>query len=174
MPRYPTQTPCPESVIATQRTVYTIGHGRRDFPSLAADLQRHDVGMIVDVRSAPYSRHAPDFTKDELSHLAAEFNLGYRWLGDRLGGRPDDPALLTADSPDWDKIAAGPDFAAGITELEGLIASSTVVLLCAETDPTHCHRSRLIAPALESKGYGVMHILEDGTAASHQPTLGLG
>lgn len=156
------------------RTVYTIGHGREDFAAVAARLERHHVGMIVDVRSAPYSKHAPDFTKDELTHMTAASNFGYRWLGDRLGGRPSDPALLRNGEPDWERVAASEAFAAGITELEGLIESAKVVLLCAEIDPTHCHRSRLLAPALEACGYEVMHILGDGEAVRHQPSFGFG
>ncbi len=156
-----------------RKTVYTIGHGTTDFAALAARLGSHDIGMIVDVRSTPYSRRAPDFTKDELTRLAAAFNMGYRWLGDRLGGRPSDPSLLRHGTPDWEKIAASDSFSAGITELEGLIDSSTVVLLCAEVDPSHCHRTLLIAPELERRGYHVMHVLGSGEVDRHQPTLQL-
>ncbi len=158
---------------AHQTTVFTIGHGAGDFAEMVQRLGAHDVSVIVDVRSIPFSKHAPDFTKDELTHLAAEFNLGYRWLGDRLGGRPDDPALLRDGKPSWEAIARSDAFAAGMTELVGLLEAATVALLCAEVEPAHCHRAHLIAPELERLGYPVMHILSDGSATRHQPTLGL-
>ncbi len=156
-----------------RRSIFTIGHGDHDFASVAALLRGNGVGVIADVRSVPYSRHAPEFTKDELTRRTAEFNLAYRWLGDRLGGRSDDPALLRNGEPDWERIAASDRFAAGMTELEGLAASSTIALLCSELDPTHCHRATLIAPALESRGYEVHHILDNGDTIRHQPTLDL-
>lgn len=156
-----------------QPRIYTIGHGADDFPQLVARLAPHDVGMLVDVRSIPYSRHAPDFTKDELSHLTAEFNLGYRWLGDRLGGRPDDPDLLKEGATDFEAVEASEAFAAGLTELEGLARTTTVAILCSEIDPASCHRSTLLAGVLERRGHPVMHVLADGSAARHQPALDL-
>ncbi len=153
--------------------IATIGHGSRSFGELTTALIEHGVGFIVDVRSVPYSRHAPDFTKDRLLHLCAEMNLGYRWLGDRLGGRPEDPKLWRDGKPDLEAIAAGEAFSAGITELEGLAAAGKLVLLCAEADPSGCHRTSLIAPELERRGYHVEHILTDGTAVPHQPPLRL-
>jgi uncharacterized protein (DUF488 family) len=160
-----------QAMNAPSPTIYTVGHGSDDFAGVFRRLAIHNVGMIADVRSVPYSRHAPQFTKDELTHLTAEFNVGYRWLGDRLGGRPSDPELLRDGQPDWAAIGAGAAFAAGLSELEGLTHSATVAIMCSELDPSHCHRSVLIAPVLEERGYRVMHVLADGTAARHQPPL---
>jgi uncharacterized protein (DUF488 family) len=128
----------------------------------------------VDVRSEPYSRHAPEFQKTELDAIAAEAGYGYRWLGRGLGGRPDDPSLQRPDgSPDYGAIAASPGFTGAMDELEGLARRGHVVLLCAETTPDHCHRARLLAPALEGRGHHVVHILGDGTLRPHQPDLGI-
>ncbi len=152
-------------------TVYTIGHGPRSFGHVAAALIEHGIGVIVDVRSSPFSRYAPDFTRDRLIRLSAEANLGYRWLGDRLGGRPDDPELRRGDSPDWTAIEQSAAFRAGITELDGLARAGRVALLCAEQDPTQCHRAFLIAPAMERLGFAVTHILPNGSAVPHHDTL---
>lgn len=130
----------------------------RDFDSLAADLTKNGVQTIVDVRSEPYSKHAVDFGKRRLEANAASAGFGYRWLGDKLGGR---------------RAASPSEFAAGLEELAGLAATSDVVLLCAELEPTHCHRDVLLAPALEQIGYGVMHILGDGSVTPYQQALHL-
>ena len=45
--------------------------------------------MIVDVRSRPSSRHAPDFARPRLELLCDEAEIGYRWLGATLGGKPE-------------------------------------------------------------------------------------
>lgn len=142
--------------VPTRRTIWTIGHSDRDFDSVARDLERHGVQTIVDVRSAPYSRHAPDFTKGELEVAAASAGFGYRWLGGRLGGRP--PAAPEA-------------LESGVREVAGLAATSHVVLLCSEANPLECHRSSALAPALTAAGYSVVHILADGAATPHQDPL---
>jgi uncharacterized protein (DUF488 family) len=153
--------------------VFTIGHGDRSFGDLESRLAPHRIQAIVDVRSVPYSRHAPDFTKSELEAITAEAGLGYRWLGDHLGGRPEDPAVLTAGAPDAAKIRADPSFQAGIEEVLAIARTSRVVLLCAEIDHHNCHRSEWIAPALEAADVRVWHIDGSGEASAHQPDLGL-
>ena len=143
--------------------LYTIGHGGTTVDDLLRRLGAHGVRMVLDVRSQPYSRH-PQFNKPELEGELVADGIGYRWLGVHLGGKPvrpgeaapiDDPVLLSA----------------GITEAAGLAAGATSALLCAEVDPTHCHRATVLAPRFAVAHFTVMHILADGTAAPHQPTL---
>ncbi len=154
--------------------IFTIGHGAQDFGRFLARCEAHGVTTVVDVRSEPYSRHAPDFVKEELEELCAEAGIGYRWLGNHLGGRPVDPALLDAQGhPDFEAIRASTGFAAGIAELEGLARGTIVAVMCAEIDPATCHRTLLIAPELAASGHTVQHILSDGSLALLQPPLGM-
>jgi ATP-dependent DNA helicase RecQ len=155
-------------------TIHTIGHGRAGFADVAEVLEQHGMATIVDVRSQPFSRHAPEFSRRLLEELAAAAGLGYRWMGDVLGGRPDDPALLLPDGgPDYEAIRRSPGFRAALVHLAALAAEAGVVLLCAEERPEHCHRALLIAPALEEMGLRVVHLLHDGTALAHQPPLAI-
>lgn len=137
-------------------TIWTIGHGDRDFDRVASHLEAHGIQTIVDVRSTPYSKHAPDFTKGELEVAAASAGFGYRWLGARLGGKP-------VPSPE--------QLASGLGEIIGLAATSHVVLLCSEVDPEHCHRTTLLAPHLIDHGFAVVHVLGDGDSTPHQESL---
>jgi uncharacterized protein (DUF488 family) len=155
-------------------TIYTIGHGRAGFAEVAAVLERHGVPTIVDVRSQPFSRNAPEFSRRVLEELAAAAGLGYRWMGDVLGGRPEDPSLLLPDGePDYEAIRRSPGFRAAILHLAALAAGAGVALLCAEERPEQCHRTLLIAPALEEMGLRVVHLLHDGTALAHQQPLAI-
>ncbi|MCP3976502.1 MAG: DUF488 domain-containing protein [bacterium] len=138
--------------------IWTIGHGASDFDTLVASLAKHHIQTIVDVRSAPYSKHAPDFTREALQQAAATAGLGYRWMGRKLGGKPP---------------ASEADLVSGVEELIGLSATSRVVLLCAEADPAHCHRDSTLAPTLAERGYDVIHILDDGDAMPHQDHLAI-
>ncbi len=152
--------------------IYTIGHGDASFTAIAALLERHLVQTLVDVRSQPYSRHAPDFNKGPLADLAAAAGLGYRWMGDRLGGRPTDPDLLDpAGAPDWLRVAESPSYRGAIAELIELGRGGRTAILCAERDPRHCHRTLLLAPTLAAAGASVCHILSDGALEPHHPTL---
>lgn len=50
-----------EGVKAMDSTVFTIGHSEHTLDAFLALLKRHEIGAVADVRSAPYSRHVPDF-----------------------------------------------------------------------------------------------------------------
>jgi len=143
--------------------IWTIGHGDRDFDSVAALLNRQGIQTIVDIRSEPYSRWAPDFTKRALQEATSAAGFGYRWLGRQLGGRP----------PPEDPEEADARLTAGLDELVGLCHASRVVLLCSELDPLGCHRNTVLAPALASRGYTVIHIDPAGHAMAHQDSLGI-
>ncbi len=166
--------PAPERPAGQRGTVWTIGHGTRPLDAIAQDLRTNGVTLIVDIRSEPHSRHNPDVSKVSLTETAPELGLGYRWLGDRLGGRPRDPAMWNGPTPDWEAISRSAGFAAGLVELEGLIRAGNVALMCTESSPDNCHRMQLIAPELVTRGYGVVHVLSDGTPVPHHPSLPLG
>lgn len=137
-------------------TIWTVGHGAGDFASLEHRLEPLGIQTIVDVRSEPYSSHAPDFGKAALEEHCRDAGWSYRWMGASLGGRGRiDPDLR----------------AAGLAELDGVARSSPTALLCAELDPAACHRSADLATALESRGFDVVHVLGDGTTVQHQPPL---
>ena len=142
----------------TKQTIYTIGHGSGAFPSLEARIRLYGITTIVDVRRADRMVPEGDFSAMELEAIAAEAGIGYRWLGNTMGGSPSTPVESVS---------------AGIDELAGLVETSNVALLCVEPDPRGCHRSRVLAPLLTDRGYRVVHVLEDGTTALHQDELEL-
>ena len=137
--------------------IFTVGHGNAPFHEIERLLHLNGVATIVDVRSTPYSKHAPDFRKSALTGLTAAAGFGYRWMGDRLGGRSD--------------RAGGYETALG--DVLALNAAGPVVLLCSERLPDGCHRHHDLAPSLEAAGVDVYHILPDGQARRYQPTLGI-
>lgn len=138
------------------KTVWTIGHGTETFAALERRLEPLAIQTLVDVRSEPYSRHAPDFTKAALEEHCRDAGWSYRWMGATLGGR---------GTPTDEERRAG------LAELEGVARSSVTVLLCAELDPAACHRSTDLAPALQDAGFDVVHVLADGSTIPHQPSL---
>lgn len=141
--------------------MWTIGHGAGSFADLEQRTSPLGISVLVDVRSEPYSRHAPDFTRRRLELLSEEAGIGYRWLGATLGGKSDTGPV-------------GPErkgFDASIDELIELADTAPTVILCAELEPSACHRSTVVGAALHDRGVEVLHILGDGSIRTHEPTL---
>lgn len=156
----------------TDLTIYTIGHSNQTIESFLDLLQRHGVTVVVDVRSAPFSRFAPHFNKDNLLLELKERGIGYRFAGEWLGGRPDDPDLYRngvvpqghADYlslVDYPAVARTTRFREGIDKALLLAETETVALMCSEEDPMRCHRHHLIAQALLDSEVKVLHIRRD-------------
>ena len=68
--------------------VRTIGHSDHDFADFVRLLRDHDITLVVDVRSQPYSRWTPQFNREALARRLQNEGLAYRFMGDTLGGRP--------------------------------------------------------------------------------------
>lgn len=152
--------------MSPERTLYTVGHSNHTAEALLALLAAHGIGCVVDVRSRPYSRW-PQFGRERMVAWLRAGGVDYVWMGDSLGGRPEDPALLGPDgAPDYDAMARDPAFLDGLDALlRRLDRPARVAVLCSEGDPARCHRERLIAPAAQARGVTVRHILRDGTLA---------
>jgi uncharacterized protein (DUF488 family) len=157
-----------------ETTIFTIGHGAGSFETTLETLSRHGVATLIDVRSQPFSRHAPDFTRSRLETSCAAAGLGYRWMGDVLGGRPTDPALRRSDGgPDPQAMRSDLRFRSGLETVTAMAEGGSVALLCAEASPDRCHRATLLAPELIALGHRVLHLQPDGSATPHQEPLGL-
>lgn len=146
--------------------VLTIGHSNHDVGQFLALLRKHGVRMLVDVRSDPYSRYAPQFNRTEFEHHVRAAGIEYRYSGTRIGGKPKDPALYTpSGKPDYDALTATPGFQDELRAVADLAAGRRIAIMCSEADPMCCHRERLLAPILRSWGLRVVHIMPDGGAA---------
>lgn len=148
----------------SHRIIHTLGHSNHPWQSFVNLLRTWNIETLVDVRSRPHSRF-PWFNQIAMEAALPAEGLVYVWMGDRLGGRPTERALLDeAGSPDYAAMAASATFQKGIADLESLATPETrLALMCSEGDPARCHREYLIAPALRELGYEVAHILPDGS-----------
>jgi uncharacterized protein (DUF488 family) len=50
-----------------RRFIFTIGHSTHSFDHLLVLLSKQDINCLIDVRSVPYSRIAPQFNKPSLA-----------------------------------------------------------------------------------------------------------
>lgn len=152
------------------RTIYTVGHGLLARETLVANLRRHDIEVVVDVRSQPMSTRAPQFNRDALREALEADGIAYAWKGGALGGRPPAHLRTASGAPDYERMAAEPTTADAIAQVVDAADSRRIALLCSESKPEECHRSRMLEPEFELRGAAVEHILPDGSIAA-RPTL---
>lgn len=147
--------------------ILTIGHSRHPLERFIALLEEAGVSAVADVRSAPVSRFSPHFNKAALSASLAAQDIDYLFLGKELGGRPERAELYTGGVADYEKMAATPEFRAGLARLIEFGEQHRVAAMCAEADPLDCHRCLLVGRALAETGREVGHILPSGEIITH-------
>jgi len=148
----------------SKHPVLTIGHSTHSLEAFLRLLVEHNIGVVADVRSAPYSRYNPQFNKDTLSASLKEHGIKYVYLGKELGGR-------TFDSSYEEEFSRTALFQEGIARIIKGSAMYRIALMCAEKDPIECHRGFRIAPTLVEEGIRVLHILSDGSLEPYEASI---
>jgi uncharacterized protein (DUF488 family) len=152
--------------------IYTIGHSNHPAAHFLALLQAHGVNLLADVRSMPYSRFNPQFNRARLEQTLAAAGIRYLFMGQEFGARSPDPACYDREGRvSYRKLAASAAFQAGLERLQALCGQHCIALMCAERDPLDCHRTILVARALEGCGVAIRHILADGSCEDHAECL---
>jgi uncharacterized protein (DUF488 family) len=121
---------------------------------------------VADVRSRPYSRFVPHFSKERLARRLQEAGVGYLYLGAELGGKPprqDPPATRL----DYQERVRQPAFENGIKALLDALRDTRLALLCRERDPLDCHRLHLICRHIKPMVADIGHIRPDGGVEAH-------
>ena len=130
-------------------------------PDFVAALASAGVTHLVDVRTAPYSRFKPEFSREPLAVALEAHGIRYVFMGRDLGGQP-------GGKPDYAQMRLVPAFLEGIARLEAAReAGHRIALMCAEAKPQSCHRTKLVAQELAARGVPVSHIDEHGDLRSH-------
>jgi len=150
-------------------SIWTIGHSNHEFDAFVQLLRGQEIDVVVDVRSFPYSRFAPQFNQDELRRGLRAAGLRYLFLGEQLGGRPASPGHYDAEGHAlYGLMAEEPDFQTAIDRLVAGAAEHRIALLCSEGKPEGCHRRLLVGKVLAELGIPLHHILPDGGVEEEQ------
>lgn len=151
--------------------LYTVGHSTRSLDELARLLRAAGADTVLDVRAFPRSRRHPQFNRERLASGLAALGIGYAWAGEELGGfrepRADSRHTALAEPAfrgfaDYMESAA---FGAALDAVLARAARERVAIMCAEREPSQCHRS-LIADAALARGARVIHL---GVAEGERP-----
>ena len=154
-------------------TIWTVGHSTQPVDELVALLRAARIEVLADVRSQPYSRHNPQFRRENLKASLQESGLRYVFLGAELGGRPPEPELYdTKGHARYDLMMRTERFGAGLDRLLTGAASYRVAIMCSEEDPARCHRRLLVTRALVEREVEVRHIRGNGQVMAESELAG--
>jgi len=147
--------------------LFTIGHSNLEIKDYLQILVTYGIKLVGDVRSRPGSYRFPQFNRESLEECLRDAGLRYEFLGETLGGRPEDPRMYFADGRvNYEARRRARDFQAEIGHVLKRTEESGIVLMCAEEDPLECHRFLMICPALVERGAEPLHIRRGGILES--------
>lgn len=150
--------------------IYTIGHSAHSIKKFIELLQRHEIEVVGDVRSQPYSTRFPQFSKESLQASLKSARIRYVFLGRELGARREETECYVNGQAVYEKIAQLPAFTEGIARVLVGAHKYRVALMCAEQDPLTCHRTILVCHELKKHDVSIRHISRTGILEDHQQT----
>ena len=150
-------------------TIFSIGHSNRSIQAFIKLLQQHNIEILIDVRSSPYSRYVPHFNSTALASAIEQADIKYLFMGKDLGGRPErDEFYDENDHVLYNRVAESAYFLRGIQRLKEIGRASRAAIMCSEEDPAVCHRHLLIGCVLAQQGVNLVHIRGNGRLQSEK------
>ena len=148
---------------------FTVGHSNLDFLQFVKLLQDRSVDLLIDVRSQPRSGRFPQFSQPGFDKMLQDAGIGYLFLGEELGGRPEDADAYRQDGVvDYRARRKSYAFQAGVERVWNELQRASCALLCAEEDPLECHRFLMICPELVRRGIRPLHIRKGSKIESQE------
>jgi len=151
--------------LTAMKELFTIGHSNHPLEYFVELLLAHRLSMIADVRSSPYSKYCPHFSKDTLEIALRNTNINYIFLGRELGAQRSESECYVDGQAKYDRIAHLPVFRRGLERILQEVERHRIAVMCSESDPIACHRAILVCRELKKTcpDLKITHILKDGT-----------
>ena len=133
---------------------YTVGYTGRKTEQIIEALVDAGVKTLIDIRQNAVSMYRPDLSKNNLSMLLAEHGLQYVHAPELGVPRDIRARAISSGTRDviwrwYDEHVAEP-YGSNLHHFLNSV-EHPAALMCAEADPTECHRHRLCV-ALEDQG----------------------
>jgi len=152
--------------------IYTIGHSNLEIADFLALLKAAGVQVLVDIRSAPYSKYVSQYDYVTFHTAVEQGGIEYCYLGRELGGRPEDDTFYDAEGRVlYGEYKDTPEFKAGIEKLVEISRAKLAAVICSEENPFHCHRRLLVGRYLAELGCEIRHIRRGGVIQSERDLL---
>jgi uncharacterized protein (DUF488 family) len=154
--------------------IFSIGHSNQTIEAFISLLQQHNIHLLVDVRSSPYSKYAPQFNSTALIDALQSSAINYLHMGEALGGRPQKAEFYDHTGHVlYKRVAQSDVFLKGIQRLIVEGRQCMLAMMCSEEDPAHCHRHLLIGHVLTLQGVSLLHIRGDGSIQTEEELVAL-
>ncbi len=150
-------------------TIFSIGHSNQSIQAFIELLRQHNIQILIDVRSSPYSKYVPHFNSTTLASVVEQAGIKYLFMAKDLGGRPEEDEFYdNNDHVLYNRVAESPLFLRGIQRLKEIGCVSRAAIMCSEEDPGVCHRHLLIGYVLAQQGVDLVHIRGNGRLQSEK------
>lgn len=144
---------------ASDLQIFTIGHGSRKKDTFIDLLNKFQIQILIDVRSVPYSRYHPQFRQKQLQSDLQSSGIEYLFLGNELGGRPENPDLYNSGELDYSLVRNTSFYQERIEQVVNVLKKGIkVTLMCSESNPNECHRKHLLSEDFAKRGIKILHI----------------
>lgn len=153
-----------------ETTLYSIGHGNKKIEDFIQELKSYEILFLLDIRSKPFSKWNPQFNQNELKFKLEEFGIRYVFVGDTLGGLPEDRSCYDLNGKVvYDLIKEKEFFKEGLDRLTTANEKRIkIAIMCSESKPEDCHRSKLIGQELLKKQISLKHIVSQKVVKSQE------
>lgn len=159
-------------------TVYTIGYsGFAEINAFVDKLKKAGIDALCDVRSIPRSSYFEQYNDYNLKTLLPKEGIAYLPFAKEFGARQEDRRYYTEGEDsylDFEKFVQSELFRSGVERVEhGLEIGRVPCFLCAEKNPSDCHRAVMVARAFRDAGYDVVHLTPGGQKTQHDVDIEL-
>lgn len=151
-------------------SIYSIGHGNKKIDEFISELISFNIKYLLDVRSKPYSKWNPQFNQELLELELEKNSIKYVFVGDTLGGLPKDRSCYDYNGKVvYDLIKEKDFFKEGLNRLKTAnYKQVNLAIMCSESKPEECHRSKLIGQELLKDHISIKHIVAYNRIKSQQ------
>jgi uncharacterized protein (DUF488 family) len=154
---------------------FTFGFSNRSFEDTVRMLHAHGIERLIDIRTLPGSRHAPQYNLEILEVELPKVGIEYLHMRELGGLRK--PARDSQANRGWRNASfrgyadymQTPDFEAALERAMKLAEEMVSAFTCTEAVPWRCHRS-LLADALTLRGFRISDIQSPTKTMPHRLT----
>lgn len=151
------------------KEVFTIGYTGFKIDEFIKVLKEYKINSLIDVRSNPISKFYEEYNQKNLERVLISNRIIYRNYKNEFGARQENTKYYKNGYLDFNMYTKSNSFLEGIRKIEaGIKLNYTFVLMCAEKDPSTCHRNIMVAREFYKLGYYVKNILSDGSYESQE------
>ncbi|MEG6522759.1 DUF488 domain-containing protein [Desulfotomaculum sp. 1211_IL3151] len=151
------------------KEVFTIGYAGFKINEFIRVLKEYKINSLIDVRSNPISKFYEEYNQKNLEKLLSSTGMIYRNYRKEFGARQEDKKYYKNGYLDFNLYTQSNNFLEGIRKIEaGTKSNYTFVFMCAEKDPSTCHRNIMVAREFYKLGYDVKNIRSDGSYESQE------